>query len=235
MVTLGSNDTALFLRTMETIPSHFLSHHVKKICLSVSVRPTHAERILTTCTGVTDLAFWVDYLGGSPSLSIVPFISPLPLRRLSIELAHFMSLFAQPGARHAWLNSLTHLDIIFWTHVPAPAVSHLDQLPSLTHLALRLRHNHPEENSLISILSACKCLKLLVILDEMESVEESVWTTDPRVVYIPYPPNIVREWESQARQDHGCNWSRAEDLVRRHTAQRESSYISSHPQPWVHG
>ncbi|CAA7264421.1 unnamed protein product [Cyclocybe aegerita] len=222
MVTLGSDDTALFLRTMGSLPPEFFANTVKKLCLSVSVSGRNATRILSACTGVMDLAFWVDYIGTVPNRSLVPYISPLPLRKLSVEVSHFLALFPTGGTRHPWCEYLTHLDIIFWTHEMAPVIPPLDRLPSLTHLALRLGHNQPQEASLSSILSTCQALKVLIIFDDAEeAAEETVWMVDPRVVFMPYPANVVREWEAQARQEESCSWSRAEELVRRHAANRE--------------
>jgi len=220
MVTLGANDTNLFLRTMDSIPPEFFSVHVTKLCLSVSVSAKNAKRILSTCTGVIDLAFWVDYLGTYPRHSIVPLISPLLLRRLSIELKHFLSLFTDAEPDHGWCETLTHLDIIFWTHELSPAIPHLEKLSSLTHLALRLRHGQAQEASLLAIVSARKSLKVLVIYDESDDPEDITWPADPRVVYLPYPSNVVREWETQAKRSPDCSWSRAEDLVRKRTAER---------------
>ncbi|KAJ3512713.1 hypothetical protein NLJ89_g3361 [Agrocybe chaxingu] len=224
MVTLGSDDTALFLRTMGSLPQQFFANSVKKLCLSVSVSGRNATRILRACTGVTDLAFWVDYIGTVPNRSLIPYISPLPLRKLSAEVSHFLALFPTGEIIHPWCECLTHLDIIFWTHEMAPVIPPLDRLPSLTHLALRLRHNQTQEAALSTILSTCRALKVLIIFDDAEeAAEEKVWTVDPRVVFMPYPTNVVREWEAQARQEESCSWSRAEELVRRHAANRGRS------------
>ena len=62
MVTLGSSDTELFLRTMDTVPPGFLANYVKRLFLSLSVYASDSELILVVCTCVFDLAFWVDYL-----------------------------------------------------------------------------------------------------------------------------------------------------------------------------
>ena len=112
MVTLGSSDTKLFLRTMDAVPPGFLANYVKRLCLSVSVDASDAERILGVCTGVVDLAFWVDYLRVFPAKPISPFIAPLPLQRLSIELNHFTSLFSDLNSQPKWADTLTHLDIV---------------------------------------------------------------------------------------------------------------------------
>ncbi|KIM47127.1 hypothetical protein M413DRAFT_23391 [Hebeloma cylindrosporum] len=224
MVALGANDTKLFMRTVDSIPPEFFAVHVKKLCLSVSVGARNAKRILSTCTGVTDLAFWVNYLETYPRHSIVPLISPLPLRRLSIEMKHFLSLFTGPEPDHGWCETLTHLDIIFWTHELSPAIPHLEKLSSLTHLALRLRHSQAQEASLLAIVSARRSLKVLVIFDESDNPEDITWPADPRIVYLPYPSNVVREWEAQAEQGLDCSWSRAEDLVRKRVA-AESKHL----------
>ncbi|KAF4618203.1 hypothetical protein D9613_011534 [Agrocybe pediades] len=225
MVTLGANDALLFLRTMASVPPKFLEHRVKKMCLTVSVRAQNARRILSTCTGVVDLAFWVDYIGIFPDDPISLFISPLRLQRLSIEIKHFKTLFTDLETRQTWWDTLTHLDLVFWTHDDEPAAPELCQLSSLTHLSLRLRHSHPTTQSLTAILLACRCLKVLIILDDPDSsdTEDTISPMDPRIVWMPYPVNIVQDWEAQAKNEPHCIWSRAEDLVRSNIAQRERS------------
>jgi len=103
----------------------------------------------------------------------------------------------------------------------APAIPHLEKLPSLTHLALRLGHSQALDASLLAIVAACKQLKVLVVFDESDNSEYTAWPADPRVVYMPYPSNVVREWEAQAKRDRPCSWSRAEDLVQKHIAERD--------------
>ena len=233
IVTLGSRDTQLFLRTLRYFPGHFFANHVKKLCLSVSVIGKHAESILSACSGVTDLAFWVDYLRTPPSRSLLPVIfSTLPLRRLSIELEHFIFLFSDPSVNHAWCDGLTHLDIRFWKHTTSPIIPYLDRFPSLAYLALRLQHNQPCEASLLNILSVCKTLQIMIIYDHSEG-EELIWPMDPRVIYLPYPPNVIQDWESQAREDVTCDWFWAKELIRKHLA-RHRLYrpFSSRLCPW---
>ncbi|KAF9482284.1 hypothetical protein BDN70DRAFT_991218 [Pholiota conissans] len=219
LVTLGSDDTKLFLRTMNSVPPEFFAAKVRKLCLSVSVSAGNAERILKVCTGVVDLAFWVDYMRAFPKQSVAPFLSPLPLRRLSIELNHFISLFTDPKSLPKWCDALTHLDLILWKHHSSPIIPHLDKLLALTHLALRPRHHLREDHQLLTNLSGCMRLQVLIIFDEPDS-EETVWSEDSRVVYMPYPPKIITEWEAQAKHDDGCSWSRAEELVRKISAER---------------
>jgi hypothetical protein len=215
MVTLGNTDTELFVRKMESMPPNFIAINVKRLCLSVSVGGDSAAHILRSCTGVVDLAFWLDYLQAFPEHSLSPLISLLPLRRLSIELSHYRTLSRESAA---WFETLTHLDIIFWSWETSPVIPYLDKLPSLSHLLLRLRHNRAKKGSLVAILSACKALKILVIYCDGESdrTEDAVLAAvDPRVVKIRYPANVVRDWESRAKLDWNCTWSRAEELVRK--------------------
>ena len=214
MVTLSSTDTKLFVRSMESMPPDFIASNVKRLYLSVSVRGDSAAHILRACTGVVDLAFWVDYLQSFPEHSLSALISSLPLRRLSIELSHYRSLFSRLPA---WCETLTHLDIIFWSWETSPTIPYLDKLPSLSHLLLRLRHNRAKKDSLLAILSACKALKILVIYDESDAMDGAVLAVDPRIVRLRYPANhgIVRDWESRAKLDWNCSWSMAEELVRK--------------------
>ena len=221
MVALGSSDTALFLRTTQSMPQKFFADNVKKLCLSVSVDTSHAERILTLCTGISDLAFWVDCIDTPGNHAIMSLISRLRLCRLSMEQSHFISLFSDPTTRHAWCDSLTHLDIIFWHYEISPVVPHLDYLPSLTHLSLRLGHNKARPGSLLDILSSCKKLEFMIIYDE-ES-EEGTRVVDKRVVYMPYPSSVVQAWEAQARRDTTSSWFSAEDAIRRYIMEQESS------------
>ena len=109
MVTLlGKPDTAeLFVRTIKSMPPIFIAVNVKRLCLSFSVRGD------SSCTGVVDLIFWLDYLPylqAFPEHSLSSLFSPLPLRRLAIELSNYRTLFCEPAA---WFETLTHLDIIW--------------------------------------------------------------------------------------------------------------------------
>lgn len=223
-MSLGNTDTSLFLRSMEYIPPKFFAAHVRKMCLSVSVSAEDAERILRVCTGVVDLAFWVDYLGTFPNSSTAPFISQLPLRRLSIEHSHLMSLFPpSPKPQHAWCNTLTHLSIVFWTSEISSPSSELRSLCSLTHLALKMHDACASEDYIHQILSACERLQALVIFEQSADVFEDVGRCDdPRVVYMDPPPQAILDWELQARGDEGCSWSVAEELVKQQTKQRSS-------------
>jgi len=230
-VVLGSTDAPLFRRSVRSMPSQFFATHVKNLCLSVSVEPEDATSILRVCRGVKDLAFWVDHLAnpGARSHSL-PLIAALNLHRLSIEITYYMDLIRNYSGQQAWMERLTHLDVIFGTHDPEDGqegslqtvVPHLDQLPRLTHLGLRPSWTRPPvaKAGLRAMLEAASPLVVLVIYDESGIGHERVSSVDPRVVYIPYPPNAILEWEGQAHGDELCVWTKAEGLVRRHAAEQ---------------
>ncbi|KAJ3742605.1 hypothetical protein DFH05DRAFT_226590 [Lentinula detonsa] len=208
MVTLGSRDVALFLRTMEMLPPEFFAQSVKRLCLTVSVKPNDAQKILQTCTGVTSLACWVDFLGWIPSVPFQKLLYPLSLRRLSIEVAHFQTL---SFLECAWIHSLTCLDLVFWKE-DSLLISELRFLPALTHLALMLQHRDIEESALAYILSIAPSLQVLCLVtneDDLERVEHTK-RVDPRIVCLPHPERVL-DWEAPYR---GCPdmWSHAEEI-----------------------
>ncbi|PPQ72983.1 hypothetical protein CVT24_000296 [Panaeolus cyanescens] len=223
-VVLGTTDTALFLRTMDTLPIDFLALHVRNLCLSVSVGARDALKILRTCTAVEDLAFWINGLDTRHLGLLVSAINNLALQRLSIEVMHFRRLLHDiPTGSARWIDNLTHLDLIFWTHENSPLIPHLDRLPLLTHLSLRLLHSHVDEEAIHVVLRACRHLRIMVLFDASEMLEETVWHADPRVVYLAYPLTPVREWEEQVKRSLNNTWALAEELVRRHAIEQAAS------------
>ncbi|EKM76710.1 hypothetical protein AGABI1DRAFT_44363 [Agaricus bisporus var. burnettii JB137-S8] len=203
MVTLGSADTVLFMRTLDSKPAGFFAINVKSLCLSISVEPRDAERILAVCTGVRSLAFWVDYLSTLPSASLYSLISPLSLRNLSIEVQHLHALchgkpgeFGSPG--DPWHARLIQLDIVFWEDDEEPGVlSYLTQLKSLSRLGLWNPHGFVDEGFVSHILDACERLDiLLLVIDEDEFAHNPPAFQDPRVVLMPYPAQIIQDWEA---------------------------------------
>ncbi|KAF5386456.1 hypothetical protein D9757_005926 [Collybiopsis confluens] len=209
MVTLGRGDVALFLRTMAMFPADFFVRYVKRLCLTVSVRPHDARTILQTCTGVSNLACWVDFMGISPASPFRHLFYPLPLRRLSIEVGHFRQL---GFSECVWTGSLTCLDIVFWDQGPL-VLSELRFLPSLARLSLYLSQSDVDEPSLLSILSATPTLQILVLVVEEDDLDRFEHTTriDPRIVCMPHPPTVP-DWEAPHRGLPDL-WSHAEEIV----------------------
>lgn len=229
MVTLGSDDTALFMRTLASKPSEFFVAHVKCLCLSVSVEPVDASRILTICTGVKTLAFWVDYLSELPGSSLSQLISPLALHKLSIEVQHLYSICQSTvdtsnGFNHLWYDSLTHLDIVFWPEDDLLTFPHLDRFHSLTHVGLW--HPHPGsvgEEIFQLVLDSCRRLEiLLLVVDESDLLLRPARFQDPRIFLMPYPSIIVQDWESSFTGERNT-WLLVKEL---HLASIEAQRLS---------
>lgn len=192
IVTLGREDSDLFLRTMDMKPPEFFAAHVKHLCLSISVTAQKAIRILSVCTGVVELALWVNFggprslfaPGAEPNHNPTPpafpspansssepvanpgvYLAALALRRLSIEHKHIVSFFAAPrSVRPAWYSTLTHLEVVFWERVLAPDIPGIGELTSLTHLSLGLRHASVHEKSEWVEVIVKSCAKLEVLI-----------------------------------------------------------------------
>ncbi|KAF9530484.1 hypothetical protein CPB83DRAFT_892760 [Crepidotus variabilis] len=209
-VSLSSNNTS-FLETIQSRHNSptFFTKHIRKLCLPYYIPSKDAELILSLCSDVVDLAFWVDYHSSFPGRSIVPLLTSFPLRRLNIEARHFESLFVGVN-QPAWLHALSHLSIVYWNHDYPPELRHLDKLSSLTHLSLNVNDDHLTSTSLGKILSACKQLKLIAIYGQQQLLDQSVRPVDSRVVFTTYSVSVLREWELQANGLEGCAWKRAE-------------------------
>ncbi|KAI3613285.1 hypothetical protein WG66_001502 [Moniliophthora roreri] len=199
MVTLGANDAPPFLRTMDIFPPTFFSQHVKQLCLTVSISPRDAARILQVCTGVTSLACWVDFRHSQLPVSLSELLAPFSLRRLSIEIGHFSQLSL---VNCGWSTQLSHLDLRLWDSQDTLVIPGLQHLPSLTHLAIYLGHWELaiDRTSLAAILYSRPSLRVLcLVIDEDQDMDnERPAPSDPRVVYMPRP-EPVPDWEAPYR------------------------------------
>lgn len=63
MVVLGWDDCDKFLWAVEKKPREFFATSVTHLCLSYSVSSEKASRILEVCSGIVELALWVDFGG----------------------------------------------------------------------------------------------------------------------------------------------------------------------------
>ncbi|KAK0459927.1 hypothetical protein IW261DRAFT_344087 [Armillaria novae-zelandiae] len=209
MVTLGTDDTSLFLRTMDELPVAFFQQNVKRLCLTVSVEPEAAARILATCSGLQSLACWVDFRAVRPQVQFSPLIASQRLQRLSMEIRHFRQLCRDPLGRGALFRSLTRLDLIYWEPGELD-VWELAALPHLTHLCIIVRDLPVTEAYLLSVISMCPSLNVMAVL--IDEGADPVPTRDWRIVWLPYPV-MVLDWEAPFRGQEDT-WSRAEDIVK---------------------
>jgi hypothetical protein len=198
MVTLGRVDADLFIRTVDSKPPEFFAVHVERLCLSVSVSPTKASRILNVCKGVVELALWVDFGGKLPPTGAAACLSSLSLKRLSIEHGHLLSFLSTPRTiSPPWYETLTHLEIVFWKHDASPTIPGLAKLTSLTHLTLGLRHSVIEEPWLSAMVASCPRLQVLIPLaDEDDPVEDTFLLGKCWIVPMHYPLSVINNWEA---------------------------------------
>ncbi|KAJ3535612.1 hypothetical protein NMY22_g6404 [Coprinellus aureogranulatus] len=217
VVALGKEDAVLFLRTVAAKPPEFFATHVKHLCLSIAVSSARATKILDVCSGVVELALWVDFGGTlSPTTSKAgASLSSLPLRRLSIEHAHFLSFLAAPkSVTPPWYDTLTHLEVVFWKRELSPVIPGLEVLSSLTHLTLGLRHAHVEEGWLSAIVACCPRLKVLIpMANEDDEVEEPFLLRNCWIVPLTYPHSVIENWEA-SYWGLPDNYTRAEEEIR---------------------
>ncbi|KAK7047282.1 hypothetical protein VNI00_006513 [Paramarasmius palmivorus] len=178
MVTLGANDAQLFLRTMEMLPSSFFEQHVKRLCLTVSIDPVDAARILQLPVSITEL------------------LAPFSLRRLSIEIGHFLDLSL---VNLRWCSQLSHLDLRLWDSQDTLHIPGLQNLPLLTHLAIYLGQWESVVDIGAILYNKPSLRVLCLVIDEDQDMDtERPAPSDPRVVYMPRP-EPVPDWEAPYR------------------------------------
>jgi hypothetical protein len=226
---------------MESNPDTFLSSTVKTLCLSSAVDVHTGTKILGTCTGVDNLACWINHkIHSGPRWSASPLVDcifNLHLRRLSIGTTYLLDVLrSSSGPDGSKLSLLTHIDIIVQSQDGLPSsLSGIDALPSLTHLALYLPYDlgiDKISQTMVSLLASCRSLKIMALVTVVEEplleaetvskVEPSIPISDPRVAWIPYPENIILDWEASHRGDVHV-WSIAETIVTRQIALKEQT------------
>ncbi|KAF7351329.1 hypothetical protein MSAN_01564400 [Mycena sanguinolenta] len=212
-------------RIVATKPRDFLARHVKSLCMPPkTVTLEEASEILLACTGVQRLAWWIDSFSDAPA-AIPQTVQTLALCRLSMELAHFFCFAADLPNIHA---HLTHLELIFCEEYTSayPGTLDLACFPYLTHLALRsdsVRLYWPLD-LVSSMLHSCGSLQILVLLDHVFGVAETVIRrplNDPRAVLV-ITQDTLYDWEPSARPlpkrelllGKGDMWERGEDVLR---------------------
>ncbi|KAJ6487806.1 hypothetical protein C8R45DRAFT_1213824 [Mycena sanguinolenta] len=220
-----ANTWARLKRIVATKPPDFLARHVMSLCIPPkTVTLQEASEILLACTGVQRLAWWIDSFTDAPG-AIPHSVQTLALCRLSMELAHFFCFAADLPILHA---HLTHLELIFCEEYAAayPATLDLACFHHLTHLALRsdsMRLYWPLD-LVSSMLDSCGSLQILVLLDHVFGVGETVIRrplNDPRAVLV-LTQDTLYDWEPSARPlpewelplGEGDMWERGEDIIR---------------------
>ncbi|KAJ7480275.1 hypothetical protein B0H11DRAFT_2233398 [Mycena galericulata] len=214
-------DDKIFTRFRYTPPSVF-RHSVRHLCLNLVFDPV-AEFILSASPGVEDL--WIVSYGAG-NASLLPIISPLPLKRLHCCLEALFIPDTQIDFTHQLFSHITHLEI-FTDNNPEVTQpwSEIALIPHLTHLGFNYEnflHLSP------AILNTCKSLRVLVFLminiseyppliEEHPELDDLV--KDPRFVQMACA-QYIKDWQMGALTGVDY-WSRAEEFI----AKRKSGEI----------
>jgi len=226
-----ANNWTRLKRIIASKPPDFLACNVKSVCMPLfTVSTQEASEIISLCPGVQRIACWIDHRGTTEATTAIPWSIPiqtLALRRLSIELSHFLSLSVSFPAAHL-MSGLTHLELIYWdTHKEHyPAALDLAFLHNLTHLALRsdsARYQWPL-HMVAGVLSSCRHLKLLALVDYGvgDAALVRLGLRDPRAVLV-ISEVALHDWEPKAKRFHEWEvrlgtedmWTRGEAMIRR--------------------
>ncbi|KAF9461089.1 hypothetical protein BDZ94DRAFT_858482 [Collybia nuda] len=216
-----SNDIirARFCRTIDNRPRSFFVEHVKSLCIPGDIDPMVAGRILSTCQGVVNLAYWIEV--GPPFFSKIASLRP---KRLSINIR---GLFGEgpPDFAHPFFRNVSHLELVDWPWMGDS--TGLALLPHLTHLGVDLNHYDSSIiNRLRHILQSCGSLLVLLCLvpsDDamMEASDALAILNDDRLVILS-DSDVLENWEASLFDgSDACQWDFAEDIV--YQRKRESS------------
>ncbi|KAJ7230842.1 hypothetical protein B0H12DRAFT_1263872 [Mycena haematopus] len=189
------------------VQSPAISQHVTNLLLSRDVPFVHLAPILSRCSAVQNLALY----GGD--LRVLPFLSAMPLRRLSTALEDFLFPWVAIDFTDPPFSSLTHLqlrddlDEAQWEEWRGLAM-----IPKLTHLAFAL------EKSLSifqNTLTACPRLQVLIYLYSPGQAKPGIGLEslahDTRFVCLPAPAYLA-DWQTGARGGDDF-WVRAEKFI----------------------
>ncbi|SJK96926.1 uncharacterized protein ARMOST_00175 [Armillaria ostoyae] len=198
---LPKSRTNLFLRTVDSRPASFFASRVKNLYLTFVSFP-QAWKVLSVCTGVTNLACWT----ATSSQELLP-LPRQPLERLSVGIAALMQLCEthKPDFSHPAFRALTHLDI---TEPPTSSVdidwSALYKLPKLTHISIGNLTESRHLFLLKELLTNCESLLCLVVISDhgefTKPVSEEI--DDRRLKILPYfhhPKDYCTYWKDVQR------------------------------------
>ncbi|KAH6902029.1 hypothetical protein BKA70DRAFT_1308061 [Coprinopsis sp. MPI-PUGE-AT-0042] len=219
------------LRSLQLKSCEFLRLYVKRMCITYgAMTMEEASQILSTCTDIVDLAFWLAWPSESTTgiafdikrkASIARSLSQLPLQRVEITYEHLLGIERQSvllGSLPGWCTTLTHLEVLFWrlssatNHIVVPLLQHLH---ALTHLCITWPPFIPELHEQVDIASILiQKPSLKFILVDTEQVSDSYIPIDIRIVYLATAGNDPdEEWADRGARV--SKWTLAEQEVAR--------------------
>lgn len=201
-------------------PPAFFTEHVKSLCIPGDIGQSDAERILTVCQGVVNLACWA--MGGAPLFPLIDGIRP---KRISMNTSGLFGLNTQPDFLHPFFQNVTHLEIVDWLWT---SWSGLELIPCLTHLAVDLdNYNASVIARLRRILNCCESLRVclcLVPTDQamIEASNALAGVEDVRLVILS-DTEVMDNWEASLREEtEDCHWSFAEAIIAARTRELQT-------------
>jgi hypothetical protein len=213
-------------------PTIFFAERVKTLCVSAYLDISDALQVLPLCTGVVNLACWVDPRQIS-SPTFFDTVSSSQPRRLSIDTETFFGWgrnFQQASFSHRFFENVTHLELLF-RQIDIPLFAGLHLLPQLTHLAL-----DPESydviplNFLSDTLRKCISLHVLIAFEGVDQgTDASAFikdaSQDDRLVVLPCG-EYIRNWEA-FRRGLPDVWTQAERIISERLRRKRSSSIQT--------
>ncbi|KAH6903352.1 hypothetical protein BKA70DRAFT_606385 [Coprinopsis sp. MPI-PUGE-AT-0042] len=224
------------LRSLQRKPSEFLHLHVKRLCITFdSMSMDDASNILSTCTGVVDLAFWlawpedsnINNVNVADKLLMARVLSNLPLRRIELPYEQLIEIERESlhtGSLPGWRTTLTHLEILYWGlsykggHILVPLLQHLS---ALTHLGIDWRIFTPaihEQVDIASFLEIRPSLQVVLVDTDDGQVLEDHTPIDIRIVYMTEGEDPLKEWVGRGSKAN--KWTLAEEEVARRRRER---------------
>ncbi|KAK7063744.1 hypothetical protein R3P38DRAFT_3164732 [Favolaschia claudopus] len=181
------HDVNRFLKLAKLKEPVFFNVNVKTLIFSGSIPAESAAQILSLCSGIRAMSFWIF----NPLQSLVLQLRQLSLSRLFTRCNHFMQLLSLDPS--PWL-SVTHLELAIQTVDQTHGFQHLTQLPSLTHVLLAQAHS---PSAAKMVCQSCPSLQILLIVyysfPHVDAI--GLYSFDPRIVVGPLFTDLVRDWK----------------------------------------
>ncbi|KIK57959.1 hypothetical protein GYMLUDRAFT_171972 [Collybiopsis luxurians FD-317 M1] len=218
--------TASFIQTLDARPAEFFTLRIKHLHLSYSVTLREAQKILSVCTGLTQLICWAEscQVQGWLRTYLTPS-STLNLTRLSVKLEMLFKSDSVPSFSDEIFQNLTHLEIVLpppthegmlidWTVLPQlPYLKHvtIGDLFSWDHLYLL-----PVLRNLLDLSSTLESLAVITKEPQMLEALEAQNFDDPRLVILPrfnWPMDLPTYWKKMYTGQSG-NWDVSNEKAR---------------------
>lgn len=216
----GPAHAVRFLGALAWHSPEFAKTHVKALYIRPSIPLTLTLHLLSACSGLDSLAFWI--VPQSDTAELVQRLSALPLTSLSLNVRSIVPASAHKSVleNHPVFVNLTHLDImnhwVLWTSSLG-----IEHLPRLTHVAFRFWSRGNINSALSTILSQSPRLRVLVLLADgvvlpgAKEYLERQGILDTRVVVLKHTRE-ADEWERMRFRNmdaSACMWTRADRIA----------------------